>query len=665
MNMTKLQKSLCLFLNLFLISSLFAFAPSSSVNTIVKAQAALVEMAASDQNEVVNVIVQKVDETTSVEKQVSRLGGEVTKDLNIIDAFAAEMTAGSAMEIARSSNVRWVSLDAPVQQAIASTRFTAWASANGTVVANGFTNYANMLSPVGKNGNFGYGSRVKGAFGGFMPEFSPGVSITKVELRLHLYTPKTLTSTEVVKVTPYVGGKASGVASIPAAALNSYTGTAKVGTLNFDITSLRTWQWSDFTTLQLLIDQSALSTKSSVYYDAVGLRVWTSAGADTTSPLGMTTSSDTTAVNTGVITNVFPKVIRAAEAWNTAPYYQGSGVTVAVVDSGNFRTDGLGARLIGEVNFNTSEHTSTDGYGHGSYVAGVIADDGSFSGGQYMGVAPKVNILGLRVADDYGMSYESDVVAAMQWVYDNKTTYNIRVVNLSLNSSVYQSYHTSPLDAAAEILWFNGVVVVTSAGNNGTATLYPPANDPFVITVGAMDDRNTVDLNDDVMASFSAWGLDDLGRHKPDLVAPGKNIIAYLPDVNSLTISQQHPENQVTTSYFRMSGTSVSTPMVSGAAAILLQKAQETGQTLTPDQVKYLLMQTANKNWTGYDSAKAGAGLLDVYAALTNTTSGSANTNVQPSQLLTTGTNPITFGSVGWNSVGWNSVGWNSDYWGQ
>jgi serine protease AprX len=178
-----------------------------------------------------------------------------------------------------------------------------------------------------------------------------------------------------------------------------------------------------------------------------------------------------------------------------------------------------------------------------------------------------------------------------------------------------------------------------------------------------MDDRNTVELTDDAVASFSAWGTDDLGRSKPDLVAPGKNVIAYLPDVNSLTISQQHPENQITSSYFRMSGTSVSAPMVTGAVAILLQKAQETGQNLTPDQVKYLLVQTANKTWAGYDSVKAGAGMLDVYAALTSTVTGDANTNLEPSHLLTTGTNAITFGSVGWNSVGWNSVGWNSVGW--
>jgi serine protease AprX len=350
------------------------------------------------------------------------------------------------------------------------------------------------------------------------------------------------------------------------------------------------------------------------------------------------------------------------------------------VDSGNFKSSGLGARLLGEVNFNSSEHTSTDQYGHGTHVTGIIADDGTYSGGQYMGVAPKVNILGLRVSDDYGMSYESDVVAALQWVYNNKTAYNIKVVNISMNSSVAQSYHTSPLDAAVEILWFNSIVVVVSAGNNGTANLYPPANDPFVITVGATDDKNTVDLADDIVTTFSAYGVDESGRVKPDLVAPGRNLIAFLPDVNSLTISQQYPQNQVNSYYFRMSGTSMSAPVVSGAVALLLQKAQETGVILTPDQVKYRLMATANKNWAGYDPTRAGAGLLDVFAALNSTTTQSMNTGILPSQLLSTGSNPISWGSVGWNTVGWNTVGWNtvgwntvgwntvswnSDYWGQ
>jgi serine protease AprX len=472
-----------------------------------------------------------------------------------------------------------------------------------------------------------------------------------------------LTSTEAPKITAYAKNKAGNIITVSPNGINACVGASKACLTYVDITASRVWMWDDFSTLEISIDQSTLARTKKIYYDAVGLRITTVDGSDGTVPLAMTTSSDTTAVNTNVITNVFPKVVRATDAWNTALYYQGSGITVAVVDSGNFKTNGLGARLLGVVNFNNSEHLATDQYGHGSHVTGIIADDGTASGGQYMGVAPKVNIVGLRVADDQGMSYESDVVAALQWVYDNKALYNIRVVNLSMNSSVYQSYHTSPLDAAAEILWFNSIVVVVSAGNNGTAALYPPANDPFVITVGATDDNNTLELSDDAMASFSAYGLDDLGRPKPDLVAPGRNLIAYLPDNGSLTISVQHPENQVNNNYFRMSGTSMSAPVVSGAVALLLQKAQETGQNLTPDQVKYRLMATANKNWTGYDPARSGAGLLDIFAALNSTTTESAATGLYPSQLLTTGTNPITFGSVGWNSVGWNSVGWNSVGW--
>jgi serine protease AprX len=637
------------------------FVPRSSAISMesTRLQPALAALTASDPAQTVHVIVQERSGTSGAEQEVVRLGGQVTRDLGIIHAFSADMPASAVLKLAGSPSVRWISLDAPVQQSAATAKFTTWASTNGTVVANGFTNYANVLSPVGKNGTLGYGSRVKGAFGGFMPEFASGVKIAKVELRLFLYTPKMLSSTEVIKVTPYVGGKASGVASIPATTVNAYIGTAKAGILSFDITSLRTWNWVDFKTLQLLIDQSVLATTSSIYYDAIGLRVWTTIGTDTTSPLGLTTSSDDTPIDTSVMQNVFPRVVRATDAWNTAPYNQGSGVTVAIIDSGNFKTSGLGTRLIGQINFNSAEHQSIDQYGHGTHVTGIIGDDGSSSGGQYMGIAPKANVVGLRVADDSGMAYESDVVAAMQWVYDNKAAYNIRVVNLSLNSSVYQSYDTSPLDAAAEILWFNSVVVVVSAGNNGSATLYPPANDPFVITVGATDDMATLNMTDDAVTTFSAYGLDDLGRPKPDLVAPGRNIIAYLPDVNQLTIPIQHPEGVVNQYYFRMSGTSMSAPVVTGAAAILI----ETNPSLTPDQVKYRLMATANKNWPGYNSTTAGAGYLDLYAAITNTSTANANTNLKASNLLSTGSTPITWGSVGWNSVGWNSVGWNSVGW--
>ena len=289
------------------------------------------------------------------------------------------------------------------------------------------------------------------------------------------------------------------------------------------------------------------------------------------------------------------------------------------------------------------------------------------------------NIINVKVSNDDGSASMKDVVQGLQWVLENKATYNIRVVNLSLNSATAESYNTSPLDAAVEILWFNGVVVVASAGNKGNGAIFPPANDPFVITVGAVDDKGTGAITDDAIASFSAYGNSEDGAVKPDLVAPGVNIIARLVNQN-MGLGQSHPANKVGSQYFEMSGTSVAAPMVSGAVALLLQ--DEPG--LTPDQVKYRLMATANKSWNGYKASKAGAGYLDVYAAVIGTTKASANTRhpAQPTAFHRFTTNhmgkrglgigrlgnsvgweSVGWNSVGWNSVGWNSVGWESDYW--
>jgi len=231
-----------------------------------------------------------------------------------------------------------------------------------------------------------------------------------------------------------------------------------------------------------------------------------------------------------------------------------------------------------------------------------------------------------------------------------------------------------------EILWFNGIVVVVAAGNNGNPTLFPPANDPFVITVGATNDMGTSNLADDVLASFSAYGLDETGAVKPDLVAPGTNLISIVPKTKN-KIWKDHQSNYIGESasneyYMRVSGTSFSAPVVSGAVALLLQDEPN----LTPDQVKYRLMATANKNWPGYNVTTAGAGYLDIYAAVNGATTENANTGLTASQLLWTGSQPVTWNSVSWNSVSWNSVSWNSvswnsvswnsvswnsDYWGQ
>ena len=369
-------------------------------------------------------------------------------------------------------------------------------------------------------------------------------------------------------------------------------------------------------------------------------------------------------VDTKNLTNAYISAIRANQVWNAKPYIQGQGIGVAVIDSGinpngDLYTNMGVNRQVADIRFNSDYNQSpSDGYGHGTHVASIIGGDGSESSGKYIGVAPMVNIINVKVSNDDGSALMKDIVQGLQWVLENKDTYNIRVVNLSLNSAVAESYNTSPLDAAAEILWFNGVVVVASAGNKGNGAIYPPANDPFVITVGAVDDKGTATLTDDKLASFSAYGNSENGVVKPDLVAPGKNIIARLVNQN-MGLAGSHPANKVGTQYFRMSGTSMSAPMVTGAVALLLQDEP----TLNPDQVKYRLMTTANKTWAGYNATTAGAGYLDIYAAVNGTSTETANTGTFASQMLSTGTKPISWGSAGWNSAGWNSAGWNSAGW--
>jgi serine protease AprX len=295
-------------------------------------------------------------------------------------------------------------------------------------------------------------------------------------------------------------------------------------------------------------------------------------------------------------------------------------------------------------------------------VAGIVAGNGVASGGKYKGIAPGVNLINIRVSNYEGLTYTSDLIDGLQWVNDNREAYNIRVLNLSINSTAPESYQNSPLDAAVEILWFNGIVVVVAAGNNGTAegpsTVYPPASDPFVITVGAVEDLGTVATDDDFVGHFSAYNTTEDGFAKPDIVAPGRNLISLLPGTDA-TAYQNHPKHHVDEFYFRMTGTSMAAPVVTGTIALLLQDEPD----LTPDQVKYRLMATADQNWPGYDAAKAGAGLVDAYAAVYGTTTDYANQGIIPSQMLATGDDAVAFDSVGWNSVGWNSVGWNSVGW--
>ncbi len=368
--------------------------------------------------------------------------------------------------------------------------------------------------------------------------------------------------------------------------------------------------------------------------------------------------------------NAYISTIGADRLWNLSPkYLQGQGVGVAVVDSGiNPQSDlytVMGQnRIVASVRFNTDYNQSGyDGYGHGNHVAGIIGGDGERSNGAYIGVAPSVNLINVKVTDDRGSATMSQVIQGLQWIYQNKSTYNIRVVNLSMNSTVAELYHVNPLDAALEVLWFNQIVVVVSAGNNaGSGVLYPPANDPFVITVGAADDKGTANTGDDTLASFSAYGTTSDGFAKPDLVAPGTNIVSTL-GVNNTELYRKYPSHIVDSNYFSMSGTSMAAPVVAAAAALLLQDEPN----LTPHQVKHRLKATARPFDT---QARAGAGYLDVYAAVQGTTVETANNGIAPSKLAwewaggtTQAWNSVNWASVNWASVNWASVNWASVNW--
>ncbi|MBI5302775.1 MAG: S8 family peptidase [Chloroflexi bacterium] len=372
-------------------------------------------------------------------------------------------------------------------------------------------------------------------------------------------------------------------------------------------------------------------------------------------------------IDTSKLKSNYPQAVNATKVWNLkGQYLQGQGIAVAVVDSGiNVSHPDLlnvqgTSRVVASVKVNSKTANTDDYFGHGTHVAGIIGGNGKVSGGAYIGVAPQVNLVNVKISDDQGNASESDLVAGLQWVYQNHDKYNIRVVNLSINSSVNESYHTNPIDAACEVLWFNKIVVVVASGNAGWNALYPPANDPFVITVGATNDWGTVSRDDDTWALYSTFGKTNDGFAKPDLVAPGNQVISLLPRSNAV-LATAHPDHLVSgftgsERYFRMSGTSMSAPIVAGGAALLLQS----NPNLTPDQVKYRLTATA---FALRSTMLAGSGELDIYAAVTSKKTQSANTGMAISKMLTPGANSAQWTSLNWDSLNWDSLNWDSLNW--
>jgi len=372
-----------------------------------------------------------------------------------------------------------------------------------------------------------------------------------------------------------------------------------------------------------------------------------------------------TPFNPTALATAYPAVVDALPVWsNSLAPLTGQGIGIAVIDSGVASHPDLGNRVIVSQNFNPNVIGNDDAYGHGTAVAGIIAGNGTAGLGQYIGVAPQANLISLRVNDGTGGAPTSAIMNAILWAVVNRNTYNIRVINLSLQASVQESYRTSPIDAAVEYAWLKGLVVVVAAGNSGpNSALYAPANDPYVITVGATDDQGTVVTTDDTLAGFSSYGVTQDGFTKPDFVAPGRRIITTLAPNSSFALN--YPSFLVGSQYIKLSGTSVAAPVVSGVAALYI----ESNPTVRPGQLKGVLLATANR----LGVAGSGAGYPDAQHAITYIgLVGNADHGLDPNDYLKvlymaahslTVLPVVSWDSVSWDSVSWDTVSWDSVSW--
>ena len=325
--------------------------------------------------------------------------------------------------------------------------------------------------------------------------------------------------------------------------------------------------------------------------------------------------------DSGVASAVYSDVVRATKTWGMGD--TGSGPTVAVIDTGIDTTGDLAGQVVRAVDF-TSDADNLDHYGHGTFVGGLIAGTGAHSAGAVMGVAPGTKLVSLKISGADGATDVTLVLEALEWVKDYAAIYNIRIVNLSLGFASQQSYSVDPLDYAVEKLWASGVTVVTAAGNGGAAgPILAPGNDPYVVTVGSSNDRTTVNNNDDYLASFSAIGPTTDGLAKPDVLAPGRSVVSSRSPGSTVDVA--NPTSEIGDFYAKGSGTSFSTAIVSGVAALILSRSP----WLTPDQVKMRLIANT-RLLPGGNTPGTGSGVVDAFAASMSTSTASANVGAVP-----------------------------------
>lgn len=270
----------------------------------------------------------------------------------------------------------------------------------------------------------------------------------------------------------------------------------------------------------------------------------------------------------------------------------GKGVTIAIIDTGVFEHNDLKGRIIKFVDFVQHRQHPYDDNGHGTHCAGVVAGSGQASNGKYKGIAPSSNIIALKVLDRKGIGSLESIIQGLDWCIkynQDATSSRIDIISLSLGTHAlkYHQEHEDPLVKMVEEAWKSGITVVTAAGNDGpdSYTIASPGVSERVLTVGALDTTKTPNT----VAEFSSRGPTIYGKQKPDLLAPGVEIISLRSPASHLDRTDKR--NKVDRHYSKMSGTSMSTPYCAGVVALLLEE----NHALTPDQIKHLLINPETK----------------------------------------------------------------------
>ncbi len=273
--------------------------------------------------------------------------------------------------------------------------------------------------------------------------------------------------------------------------------------------------------------------------------------------------------------------------------YTGKGVTAAVLDSGIYPHMDFDNRIIGFYDVLSGQKDAYDKQGHGTHVAGILGGSGKASRFLYRGIAPECNLVGVKALDERGNGEAGDVIEGIRWIIENKEKYRIRILNLSVGTLPDTGkLEKQKLIKAVDEAWNEGLVVVVAAGNNGPKpmTITTPGISRKVITVGSSEDDRTGKYKR-AKTGLSSRGPTPFDVVKPEIVAPGQNIV-----------SCKNLRNEYTTK----SGTSMSTPVVSGAIALLLEKRPE----LAPDEVKIFLQMSAVD--LGWDKNRQGFGMLNI-----------------------------------------------------